>query len=502
MSLSANPTAPGIPRLKASAVRFGILPEPQSQPNTAQIPKFVNVLTPLKTTMTLLDDEQTRICVICLDWTAVPLHVTRHWSRKLSAELHIPPEQVLFFNSHNHSDIPLIAGPPRFLEWGMPPYEEAEVHLNGVGEELERQLLENAHRLADELQPVHVYWGTAQEDRITYNRKGRRPDGTTFFMREEDRLLEGEDFRGDIDTQAPIVVFRNLHGDAVAAWIQFTGHPVTSYHPENPVVHGDYPQISCDFVGRHLGAHSDVPVGFFQGCCGDVNAKGMFRGGAEMATQLGEMIGQSYVDAIPGLTLSVQDGMDFVELKADIPLSGLPSEEVLQKELEEIEDFIERARSGDPDTLTCAGLNFPRDLSPAYRGGLVERIRHWTVWALAQWQSKTAEQLPRVFPMPFWALRVGDVGIVAMPCEPFQEVGREIRKHSPFPLTIPCAYANYVTGYMPDETSIGDREYMSSFHRYSALPDQSIRPRPPFAKPGGNVIAQTAVQYFRELNNR
>ena len=221
-----------------------------------------------------------------------------------------------------------------------------------------------------------------------------------------------------------------------------------------------------------------------------------------MATQLGEMIGQSYVDAIPGLTLSVQDGMDFVELKADIPLSGLPSEEVLQKELEEIEDFIERARSGDPDTLTCAGLNFPRDLSPAYRGGLVERIRHWTVWALAQWQSKTAEQLPRVFPMPFWALRVGDVGIVAMPCEPFQEVGREIRKHSPFPLTIPCAYANYVTGYMPDETSIGDREYMSSFHRYSALPDQSIRPRPPFAKPGGNVIAQTAVQYFRELNNR
>ena len=45
-------------------------------------------------------------------------------------------------------------------------------------------------------------------------------------MREEDRDRMGVDFNGDIDRQAPVVVFRNGQGQPVAAWVQFTGHPV------------------------------------------------------------------------------------------------------------------------------------------------------------------------------------------------------------------------------------------------------------------------------------
>jgi hypothetical protein len=35
-------------------------------------------------------------------------------------------------------------------------------------------------------------------------------------------------------------------GQTIAALTQFTGHPVTAYHPERPVVFGEWPQVACD----------------------------------------------------------------------------------------------------------------------------------------------------------------------------------------------------------------------------------------------------------------
>ena len=49
------------------------------------------------------------------------------------------------------------------------------------------------------------------------------------------------------------------------------------------------------------------------------------------------------------------------------------------------------------------------------------------------------------------ALRIGDVGIVGLPCEPFLGVGRQIKQASPLPLTIPCGYVNDTRfNYVPD----------------------------------------------------
>ena len=48
-----------------------------------------------------------------------------------------------------------------------------------------------ARALPDRLEPVSVWRALGHEKRISYNRKGRRADGCTFFMREEDRTLYG-----------------------------------------------------------------------------------------------------------------------------------------------------------------------------------------------------------------------------------------------------------------------------------------------------------------------
>ena len=89
-------------------------------------------------------------------------------------------------------------------------------------------------------------------------------------------------------------------------------------------------------------------------------------------------------------------------------------------------------------------------------------------------------------------LRVGDVGIVCMPCEPFQGVGRQIVRDSPLPLAIPVGYANSSYGYITDGANTGDREYMSRFYRYT-------RYRPPLRRPAGDVLARVGVKTLKSL---
>lgn len=89
-----------------------------------------------------------------------------------------------------------------------------------------------------------------------------------------------------------------------------------------------------------------------------------------------------------------------------------------------------------------------------------------------------------------YVLRLGDVGLVGMPFEPFQGIGRQIRAGSPLPLTIPCGYVNTSYGYLTDGPNTGDGEYMSAHYRYSKY-------RPPYAKPAGDVIAIQGVETLR-----
>lgn len=240
-------------------------------------------------------------------------------------------------------------------------------------------------------------------------------------------------------------------------------------------------------------------MAFFQGCAGDVNSKEMFHGGVKRAIEFGEMLGESYIEALPKLKQSSSTTLNFTATTAELPLDGLPTEAELRKDLAEIQDFIKRAKAGDEDTLACAGLNFPRALSPQYRAGLVDRVRMWTEWALEQRLSQQESSLPPVMPVELWVLRVGDIGFVAMPCEPFLGIGRLMRQECQLPLTIPCGYTNYSIGYIPDGANIGGREYMSSFHRYSATANKNIRPRPPLKIPGGDVMALKGAEILNQM---
>lgn len=482
------------PRLKVAALEFSVVPE-KGGVTASKVGALVReVAGPLKTTVTLFDDGVTRVCLITPHMNSPKgVNVSPMIRRTAAEALVMPVDNVLLMVSHNHTDFNLVSN---HLEasatLSRKPKEIPAPQLVPAGEMFLHKLAATAKQLPALLQPVSVWWAVGREGRISYNRKGRRADGSTYLMREEDRDLLGVDFKGDVDEQAPIVVFKNAQGKVVTAVTHFTAHPCTCYHPENPVVFGDWPQVACDHLAGHLSPKKTISVSFLQGCAGDVNSKGMFRGDVALSKKYGRMLADSYIAALKDMKASKRDGLDFAVEKVRIPLAPLPSEEVLKAEIAEMEDFIRRATAGDEDTRLCVGQNFPRELTPAYRGKLVEMILPWSRWALDLRQQGKADTVAKFLEVDIQVLRIGDVGIVGMPFEPFQGIGRQIREGSPLPLSLPCGYTNISYGYLTDGPNTGGTEYMSANYRYSKF-------RPPYAKPGGDVIALKALETLRRF---
>jgi hypothetical protein len=64
-------------------------------------------------------------------------------------------------------------------------------------------------------------------------------------------------------------------------------------------------------------------------------------------------------------------------------------------------------------------------------------------------ESVLLAKYPDTVPVTLQALRVGDIGIAAIPCEVFTEIGLEIKKASPLKNSFTIELANGYNGYLP-----------------------------------------------------
>lgn len=482
------------PSLQVAALEFGITPGLGGETSSKVGALVREVAGPLNTAVTLLQDGDLRLCIIASHMNSPKgVNISPLIRRTAAEALNLPLSHVLLMLSHNHTDLNLVSNHlEAYSALSIKPEDIPAPKLVPAGEDFIKQLAATAKQLPALLQPVTVWWAVGHEGRISYNRKGRRADGTAYLIREEDRDLLGPDFSGDIDTQAPIVIFKKGSGEVVTAITHFTSHPCTCFHPEKPIIFGDWPQVACEHVAQHLSPNKPIAVSFLQGCAGDVNSKGMFRGDVALSKKYGRYLADSYIAALAELKPSTRDGLEYRTEKVKIPLAPLPSAAALKAEIAEMEDFIKRASAGDENTLLCVGQNFPRELTPAYRGKLIEMILPWSKWALDLHQQGKANSVAKSLDVEIQIFRIGDVGLMGMPFEPFQGIGRQIRAGSKFPVTIPCGYTNLSYGYLTDGPNTGDGEYQSAHYRYSKF-------RPPYAKPAGDVIAVKAVEVLNQF---
>lgn len=451
------------------------------------------VFSPLKTTVFLFEDGEERLCLITSHFMNHFYRFSNALRKQVALAIDLPFERVLSFSSHNHCAVKLIHDQYSWGEAGRDLFLE-EKDFTDEGNELIRRCVEAARNLPGNLEPVSVQWGVGHERRISHNRKGHRVDGTTYLMREEDRLKLGVDFNGDIDDDAPVVGFMGEDCNPRAFLTWFTGHPVTAYDPERLVVFGEFPQVACDVLSE---AFDGVPVGFLQGCAGDVSAKGLYgdkslEESVADAIRYGTWLGETWIDAAGRVKPSTAGMLGVSQRTVHLSFTELPSAEELDARIAETTLFLKRcAEDNWESTRTCWGLNFPERMSPTYRAAALRPTHNWAKWARS---LHDGGEVPTQAGFEIATIRLGDVGITGLPCEPFDAIGRQIKSSGALPLMLPCGYMNDTCmGYVPDSGNNGDLEYMSAFYRYT----QTLLS---FEQPAGDKLADEAIEMLERLS--
>ena len=78
------------------------------------------------------------------------------------------------------------------------------------------------------------------------------------------------------------------------------------------------------------------------------------------------------------------------------------------------------------------------------------------------------ENGPDTFELPLLAIAIGPAVITAIPGEPFSDIGKNIKKASPFEITIPCCCANGYEGYYPIKQAYDEGGYEAKTSSFKA----------------------------------
>jgi len=361
------------------------------------------------------------------------------------------------------------------------------------------RLIAAARQAAKRLAPVTMRYAEGSLPELQYNRKGRRPDGTTFFMREADRLAN-PDWTGLIDPRVPVLRLDGPGGRPVAVVTQYTGDPCIATQLERPVVSPDLPGYAAEYLAEQLG-EPELPVLYFQGCKGDIAVKYMFAGedkAREAGRRLGAVMGRLAEEA---QTTSAEP-LCSARGTAVVPLEDLPLLEHLEKEKVELAAFDRRLVEGnEAETKEVLGHNFPGGASPSYRRDYAETLARWTNWAIKAHKNK--QSIRREVRFDVRAFRLGDVGLVTTWAEMFGSIGLNIQKRSPFPHVVVACCCGHTWpdmpaparwAYVPGACDLAGGEYMTAFYRHTRFLTQ-------YAPPAGDAIGDKAVELLDTLKN-
>ena len=335
----------------------------------------------------------------------------------IGSECDIRPQNVLVHATHTHSA--LATSGKLGLAVEIAPHASAiEAFLRKAAAAV---VLANG-RLEDATFEV----GYASEDRVSFNRRLQRRDGTTQMNWEA--LEPGFDpgqvvgAWGPIDPEMVCLTVRREQ-QPTAALVNFGLHPAI-LAGDNWLYSADYPGYLRDALSQSRG--NDSPCLFLNGCCGDVNHvdyRDPNQGrGYEMAQHVGSLLAAKARQAIdtsePLSADCLRVSRDRVELER---LKISPSER------EWCDQVLEQAREHPPQ-------NQVDGLPDVYFAKLRLQM------AQVQDQPDHAEVM---------AIRIGDAAIIGLPGEAFCQLGLDIKRRSPARHTLVAGLCNDAIGYLP-----------------------------------------------------
>ncbi len=367
----------------------------------------------------VLDHGEMRLAIVVCDSCMIPREVMDAAKRRIEERTGLATNHILISATHTHF-APACAS--LFQSEADPDYQRF------LAERIADSVVLANHNLV----PAKIGWGSAQEPNQVFNRRWKMKPGTPlpnpFGGRDLVKMnppVESPDLvepAGPTDPEIAIISILSIEGRPLALLANYSLHYVGSDRDDE--VSADYYGAFADRVQELLGADRQDPpfvAMLSNGTSGDINniSFGKKRGLLKPYEQIhvvADAIAEKAAKAC--LTMQYHDQVQLGAEEREINLGvRLPTAE-------------EIARAGK--IIAAAGNHGLNTAEQVYAR-----------------ETILMKEYPPQKSLIIQAIRIGDVGIAAIPCEVFAEIGLAIKKQSPFKQTFTIELSNGYNGYLP-----------------------------------------------------
>ena len=438
--------APKAARLRAGAFAQDVTPTafPVSVNGGFADRKVTSAHDPLHARCLVLDDGKTKVALVVVDSCMIPRGVHDAAKAKAEKATGIPAANILISATHTHS-APTATG----VFQSDPDARYVAFLTDEIAAGIEK-----AHaRLA----PAKAGWGGADEPNQVFNRRWKTKAGVENkdpFGGAADKVKTNPGYQnpnldvqaGPVDPEVSVLSLRTAADEPLALYANYSLH----YVGDRPALSADYFGVFGDRIGGLLGAKDPAFVGMLSnGTSGDINNVNFAdpppgkREPGERSRAVAEAVGVAAKQAAGGATY-----------RGDITLAAA----VRELEL--------RVRKPSPDELKLAEAVLEKAKGRELKGPEEVYAR----------ESVLLAKYPDTVKLKVQVIRVGELGIVGIPCEVFTEIGLEIKKKSPLKRAFTVSLANGYNGYLPTPAQHALGGYETWRARSSYLDEKASEP--------------------------
>lgn len=352
----------------------------------------------------VIESGNQRVALVSCDLISMTGDVSDFAKALIEAECGIPAANIMICSTHTHT------GPEMRSVSNMKRDEEWTAALPGH--------IAAAVAAADKNKvPATLHAGTTEATGYSFNRLFRLEDGSEVFGRGNAGKKAVLGTAGPIDPELQTLSARDEEGNLIALMVNFALHPDVIGGGSADFISADWPGLLGDTIASVYG--DTVVTLLLQGTCGDINhhthdKTALPTGGPAKSLQLGRALAGAAMVALERAEPMEDASLSVMTKIVDIPY--YTRDEAFYKEIEKLE---QKEKPGDMDkSIIRRGRSWPHD--------------------------------GEIAPVPVQALRIGDLGMVALPAEIFVRIGLEIKEWSIAPHTFIVELANdRVSTYVP-----------------------------------------------------
>jgi neutral ceramidase len=375
----------------------------------------------------VLDNGETRLAFVVLDLIAAKKEWLAEIRHQITSFTKIPISNICISCTHTHSaptpvDLFQSSAAKSYLEWAAP------------------RVVDAVRTAVQRLQPARIGWAVGREDRAVFNRRYFMKPGVKLnspFPGIQDKVKMNPGVgnpdvlkpAGPVDPEIAVLAVQKVEkpdGQPLALLASYALHYVGG-------MPGD--QISADYfsaVGDSLfdllpaprrdAVQPFVPM-LANACFGDINNIDVHRAAKpayayQQVYAVADLVARAIYDAWRTIRY-----LDWVPLGVAEASLDFAVRKPTGREVADAREKLERTPQGPLQ--------------------LIEDIYARETLQLATWPDR--------FSTVVQSLRIGDLGVCALPGEPFAQSGLNIKAKSPFKNTMMIGMANDYAGYVPTE---------------------------------------------------